>query len=201
MAMPAIPTELADLNAEWLGTRFGAAVEAVQVLDSHSGTTGRARLGVTWAPRAGQGLPASVFVKFAPFDAEQRGFVAANQMGVREARLYRELALELPVRVPLPWHTAFDAEGRYVMVLEDLVAAGCSFPSPHDPRVGDWTGQIVEQLARPRALPREPALHARPRLARRAPLARVPPLRAPVRRAGAGDRRAVERRPGHAGSR
>lgn len=147
MAMPAIPTELADLDAEWLGTRFGAAVEAVQVLDSHSGTTGRARLGVTWAPSARQGLPASVFVKFAPFDAEQRGFVALNQMGVREARLYRDLAGDLPVRVPRPWYAAFDAEGRYVMGLEDLVAAGCSFPSPRDPRVGEWMGRIVEQLA------------------------------------------------------
>ena len=132
MAAPAIPTELADLGAEWLGAVLGAAVESVRVLDSHSGTTGRARLGVTWAPSAGAGRPASVFVKFAPFDAEQRGFVAANQMGVREARLYRDLAAELPVRVPRPWHADFDADGRYVMVLEDLVAAGCAFPSPRD---------------------------------------------------------------------
>jgi aminoglycoside phosphotransferase (APT) family kinase protein len=120
----------------------------VEVLDSHSGTTGRARLAVRWAPGAPPGLPASVFVKFAPFDAEQRGFVAANQRGVREARLYRELAAELPVRVPRPWHAAFDDEGRYVMVLEDLVAAGCAFPSAKDPRAGEWAGRIVEALAR-----------------------------------------------------
>jgi aminoglycoside phosphotransferase (APT) family kinase protein len=138
----AIPTELADLTPAWLGSVLGAAVEAVKVLDSHSGTTGRARLALR-----GAGLPASVFVKFAPFDAEQRGFVAANQMGVREARLYRDLAAELPVRVPHPWYADFDAEGRYVMVLEDLVAAGCSFPSPKDPRVAEWAGRIVEQLA------------------------------------------------------
>lgn len=139
----AIPTELADLDADWLGAVLGAAVDAVQVLDSHSGTTGRARLALR-----GAGLPASVFVKFAPFDAEQRGFVAANQMGVREARLYRDLAAELPVRVPRVWYADFDAAGRYVMVLEDLVAAGCSFPSPKDARVGEWAGRIVEELAR-----------------------------------------------------
>jgi hypothetical protein len=110
---PPIPTELADLTPAWLG----AAVEAVKLLDSHSGTTGRA-----WLALRGPGLPASVFVKFAPFDADQRGFVAANQMGVREARLYRDLAADLPVRVPRPWY----AEGRYVMVLEDL-ASGCTF--------------------------------------------------------------------------
>src|SRR4029453_4498226 len=122
MAAPAIPTELAGLDAAWLAAVFGVEVERVQVLDSHSGTTGRARLALTWAPAAGAGLPTSVFVKFAPFAAEQRGFVAANQMGVREAPLYRELAVELPVRVPLPWYAATDAGGRYVMVLEDLVA-------------------------------------------------------------------------------
>lgn len=147
-AAPAIPTELAGLSAEWLGAVLGGAVGEVQVLDSHSGTTGRARLALRWSPGARASLPASVFVKFAPFDAEQRGFVAANQMGVREARLYRDLAGELPVRVPRPWYADFDAEGRYVMVLEDLVASGCSFPSPKDPRVGEWAGRIVEQLAR-----------------------------------------------------
>jgi aminoglycoside phosphotransferase (APT) family kinase protein len=155
-----IPTELADLDAAWLGAALGAPAERVTVLDSHSGTTGRARLAVRWAAGAPRELPASVFVKFAPFDTEQRGFVAANQMGVREARLYRDLAAELPVRVPRPWHAAFDDDGRYVMVLEDLVAAGCSFPSPKDPRAGDWVGRIVESLARLHA-----RFHASPRFA------------------------------------
>lgn len=155
-----IPTELADLDAAWLTGALGAPVERVEVLDSHSGTTGRARLAVRSSPDAPAGLPASVFVKFAPFDAEQRGFVAANQMGVREARLYRDLAAELPVRVPRPWHAAFDDDGRYVMVLEDLVAAGCTFPSPKDPRAGEWAGRSVEALARLHA-----RFHASPRFA------------------------------------
>ncbi|HKA15121.1 MAG TPA: aminoglycoside phosphotransferase family protein [Myxococcota bacterium] len=140
---PAIPTELAEVTPEWLGGALGARVDAVQVLDSHSGTTGRVRLALR-----GSGAPASVFVKLAPFDAAQREFVSATRMGVREARLYRDLAAELPVRMPCVWYADFDAEGRYVMVLEDLAAAGCSFPSPGDPRVGAWAGQIVEQLAR-----------------------------------------------------
>jgi Ser/Thr protein kinase RdoA (MazF antagonist) len=139
----AIPIELEDLTPEWLGAALGGSVEAVELLDSHSGTTGRARLALR-----GRGVPASVFVKLAPFDAAQREFHAATQMGPREARLYRELAGELPVRHPRVWHADFDAEGRYVMVLEDLVAAGWSFPSPGDPRTGAWAAQIAEQLAR-----------------------------------------------------
>src|SRR5262245_37938328 len=106
-----IPTELSDLTPDWLGAALGTRVDAVTLLDSHSGTTGRARLALR-----GAGAPASVFVKLAPFDAAQRRFVAATQMGVREARLYRDLAAELPVRVPRVWYADFDAEERYVMV-------------------------------------------------------------------------------------
>jgi aminoglycoside phosphotransferase (APT) family kinase protein len=139
----AIPTELDDLTPEWLGAALGGRVDAVELLESHSGTTGRARLALR-----GSGVPASVFVKLAPFGAEQRAFVAATEMGVREAHLYRDLAGELPMRIPRVWHADFDGEGRYVMVLEDLAASGCSFPSPGDPRIREWAGQIVEDLAR-----------------------------------------------------
>jgi aminoglycoside phosphotransferase (APT) family kinase protein len=138
----AIPTERSELTPEWLGAALGARVDAVELLEAHSGTTGRARLALR-----GEGVPASVFVKLAPFDAAQREFVAATRMGVREARLYRDLAGQLPVRVPWVWYADLDAEDRYVMVLEDLAAAGCFFPSPGDPGIGAWAGQIVEELA------------------------------------------------------
>jgi aminoglycoside phosphotransferase (APT) family kinase protein len=138
-----IPTERAELTPAWLSAALGKGVDEVKVLDSHSGTTGRVRLALR-----GASLPASVFVKLAPFDAEQRKLVDATQMGVREAHLYRDLAAELPMRVPRVWHADFDDEGRYVMVLEDLAAAGCSFPKPGDPRVGSWARQITEDLAR-----------------------------------------------------
>ena len=50
-------------------------------------------------------------------------------MGVAEARFYRDLAPEMPVRVPHAWSRRdTDADDRYVMVLEDLVASGCRFP-------------------------------------------------------------------------
>ena len=67
-------------------------VTSVTVLDRHSGTTGRAHLAIGGDPR----LPATVFVKLAPFDERQRKFVNVQGMGVVEARLYRDLAHELP---------------------------------------------------------------------------------------------------------
>ena len=66
------------------------------MLDRHSGTTGRAHVALTGHPC----VPPTVFVKLAPFDEKQRRFVNRQGMGVAEARLYRDLAPEIPVRDP-----------------------------------------------------------------------------------------------------
>jgi hypothetical protein len=126
-----------------------AEVTSVTVLDRHSGTTGRAHLALTGHPS----VPASVFVKLAPFDAGQRKFVNVQGMGIAEARLYRDLAHELPVRVPHVWYSEFEGTGtgtddRYVMVLEDLVASGCRFPARDDADIEARIFDIVENLAR-----------------------------------------------------
>lgn len=154
-----IPVEVDEITPAWLGHALDAPVARVDVLDRHSGTTGRARVAVTYADAASP-RPPTVFVKLAPFDVGQRGFVDAVGLGVAEARFYRDLARELPLRVPRVWHADLDDDGRYVMVLEDLVASGCRFPRPRDADIAERCGGIVDDLA---------ALHARfwesPRLA------------------------------------
>jgi hypothetical protein len=72
-------------------------------------------------------------------------------MGVAEARFYRDLAPEIPVRVPAVWFADEDGD-RYAMVLEDLVEGGCRFPNPTDDDIAARARDIVEQMA---------ALHAR----------------------------------------
>jgi hypothetical protein len=155
-----------------------AEVTSVTVLDRHSGTTGRAHLALT----GHASIPATVFAKLAPFDAGQRKFVNVQGMGVAEARLYRDLAPELPVRVPKPWYAEFEGDGtgaddRYIMLLEDLEASGCRFPTREDSDIEARVFDIVEQLAR---------LHARywesPRFSSRGDLAWIAP-----RSTGAGD--------------
>src|SRR3954464_8858793 len=122
-----IPAEPSDLTASWFSEVLGLPVTAVDLLDAHSGTTGRARVG--WPGHAD--LPASVFVKLQPFTAEQRGFLRMIGLGVAEARLYETVGTQLPVRIPHVWHAACDsADGSFIMVLEDLAAAGCTFPMP-----------------------------------------------------------------------
>nr|WP_225933801.1 phosphotransferase [Mycolicibacterium pallens] len=69
-------------------------------------------------------------------------------LGVAEARLYAKLGSELPGRIPRVWHSATDeAEGSFVMVLEDLVASGCRFPTPHDDDILDVARSAMTELA------------------------------------------------------
>lgn len=144
---PVLPLDVSDLTEPWFSEIFDRDVARVELLDQSSGTTGRARLALI----GDDGIPASVFVKLAPFDERQRQFVTSVGMGVAEARFYRDLAPEIPVRIPKVWFADTDGDG-YVMVLEDLIAAGCRFPHPSDDDIAARARDIVEQLA---------ALHAR----------------------------------------
>ncbi len=147
--MSQLPVDVDELTPAWMSDAMDAEVTSVTVLDRHSGTTGRAHLALTGHPS----VPPSVFVKLAPFDAGQRKFVNTQGMGVAEARLYRDLAHELPVRVPAVWYSEFEGTGtgpddRYVMVLEDLVASGCRFPTRDDADIEARIVDIIENLAR-----------------------------------------------------
>jgi aminoglycoside phosphotransferase (APT) family kinase protein len=144
-----IPTEVADITASWFEDILqahapGARLRAIDVVEAHSGTTGRARVMLTHDdPR----LPDSAFVKLAPFDAEQREFVDQQGMGVAEARFYTEIAADVPVRHPRPWYAAYDDARRYIMVLEDLRAAGARYPRHSDPDLPAFVERTVEAFA------------------------------------------------------
>ena len=143
----ALPPSPAEITPDWLSEALDARVEAVEVLEAHAGTTGRARIGVTYA--VGDSGPASVFVKLPPFDAAQRQMVEVTDMGRKEARFYAELSCELPVRIPQTLHASYgDSSSQYIMVLEDLFAIGCSFPKLSDPEALDHARQVVRGQAR-----------------------------------------------------
>jgi len=128
LVIPGTPDEL---TAQWLtevvrAPGSGNRANSVELLDAHSGTTGRARIRVDWE---NGGLPEHIFVKLAPTDPFQRAVAVDTGMGAREARFYRELAPEVPVRAPEPYLSSWTADGKeYVMLIEDLEVAGCSFP-------------------------------------------------------------------------
>ena len=68
------------------------------MVEKHSGTTGRAR--VVCSNITMNGCRGSVFVKLAPFDADQRAFVDQVGMGVAEVRFYTEIAVDVPAPSP-----------------------------------------------------------------------------------------------------
>ncbi|WP_445167898.1 phosphotransferase family protein [Mycolicibacterium sp. Dal123E01] len=138
-----IPASVDDLTPSWFSAALGESVTVVDVLDAHSGTTGRARVRVH-----SDGLPETLFVKLQPFTPEQQAFLRQVGLGIAEARLYANLGNELPVRIPRVWHSAYDAtDGSFVMVLEDLVASGCRFPSPDDDGILDVARSAMTELA------------------------------------------------------
>jgi aminoglycoside phosphotransferase (APT) family kinase protein len=149
-ALP-IPGDPAALTPEWLTGALSASVPGIEVaasevLDQHTGTTGRVRLGLRYA--AGPAGPDSVFVKLAPFDEWQRSMVAATDMGRREARFYAGPAVDAPMRIPEAFHAAAGAAPtEYVMVLEDLAAAGCTFVTNPASHAEEHGRELVEALA------------------------------------------------------
>jgi aminoglycoside phosphotransferase (APT) family kinase protein len=146
-----LPTTAEAITPGWLGEVLGSSgprVAAVEVAGAHSGTTGRAMLRVRWEP-PDAGLPERIFAKLPPDDAIQRQMVAATDMGRREARFYADLARAVPVRVPAPlWAGWGPDSSQYLMLLEDLAASGCDFPTAADPGLLDFTRAVVEELAR-----------------------------------------------------
>ncbi len=139
-----IPDAVEGLTPTWFSEVLDADISAVEVLDAHTGTTGRARVRLT----SDAAVPETVFVKMQPFLSEQREFVAMVGMGVAEARVYASAGDDLPVRIPRVWHSAFDeADKSFVMVLEDLDASGCRFLSAEDDDVVDVASSVMDELA------------------------------------------------------
>lgn len=147
-----IPDHPDAVTARWLTEALSSAlpdieVHRVTILDQHSGTTGRLRLGLEYASVATG--PDSVFVKLPPFDERQRRLVAVTDMGRREARFYEGPAREVPLRIPQPYFAAHgDEPTQYIMVLEDLLPAGARFANRLEPLADEHGVQLIEGLGR-----------------------------------------------------
>ena len=144
-----IPVEVEEITAAWLTTAVqqrapGAEVVAVEILDAHSGTTGRARVGVTCDDER---VPDTLFVKLPPFSDERRAFMTSQGMGVTEARFYAEIAADVPVPTPHVWCSMFDDAGGYIMVFDDLMANGGREPSAHDADIATTVDGVIDNFA------------------------------------------------------
>ena len=89
-----IPARVEDLTPEWFSEILDSPVGGVEILDAHSGTTGRARVRLT----ASSDVPDTLFVKLQPFVEQQRKFLRQIGLGWRR-----------PACTP-PWAMSFRCE-------------------------------------------------------------------------------------------
>ena len=141
-----IPADADDLSPDWLSAVLGAEVAAVEVLDHAFATNQRVRIALTYREE-GAG-PASLFAKLAPVDPAHRAMIGSTGMAVREAEFYGDVAPEVGLRVPRPWHAATGDDGRFVLLLEDLAAKGCDFSEGEWGVSADAAARALEELAR-----------------------------------------------------
>tara|TARA_B110000977_G_scaffold187883_1_gene255491 strand:- start:3070 stop:4107 length:1038 start_codon:yes stop_codon:yes gene_type:complete len=142
-----IPIETSQMTSDWLSHVLGIQVTDSRLVEANSGTTGRAVIEVEYGEPSN--LPRKIFIKHPPADEQQRAFVSAIGMGVREVEYYRHLSAESPVRVPHCYYADHDDNGaQYIMVLEHLEESGCTFRNASSRYSLDYVRSILDAFAR-----------------------------------------------------
>lgn len=146
-----IPRVASDITAEWLTDALqdrhpGARVAGVEIVGNDEVTNQHVRLRVAYDEPAG--APELMFGKLLPLDPTRRESIALTRMGPREARFYAELAPRLALRVPAVHVAAVADDGeQFVVLLEDLEAAGCRISDGTWGISPDGAAQALEDLA------------------------------------------------------
>ena len=157
-AVPSLPTDASDLTPAWLSEVLGTTVVDVEVLDRAVATNQRMRIGLAYG-EPGDG-PASLFVKLAAPDPEHRKMIGASGMGEREAQFYADVAPSVQLRVPRAYWTATADDGSFILLLEDLAAAGCAFSDGGWGVTADDAAGALEELAGFHARFQDPAVRS-----------------------------------------
>jgi aminoglycoside phosphotransferase (APT) family kinase protein len=83
-----------------------------------------------------------------PNDPARRAAIAATGMGLKEALFYETLAPSIGMRVPRVHVVRYDeGDGAFVLLMEDLVASGCSVSDGPTGVTPDGAAQALEDLA------------------------------------------------------
>ncbi len=150
-----LPTRAAEIDPSWLEGALndcfpGVRVATVTALDSHAGTTDRARIRVEYAdPGRGEDPPSTLFVKTSPTDAKTRLFVNLMGLGAGELGFYREIAAAVPIERPRAFHLVATRGARgFVLLLEDLEARGARFLDSSQDVTLEQARAVVRTLAR-----------------------------------------------------
>jgi hypothetical protein len=145
---------------EWLGDALrphGVDVVAVDVTEVHEVTNTHVKVHATYASPAP--VPTNLFVKMPPLDPARREAIAQTDMGRRESQFYSELAPSVRLRVPACFAAVFDPATRdFLLVLEDIVAGGCTISDGTVGVAPDSAAVALEKLAHLHARFDDPAV-------------------------------------------
>ncbi|MBW2382712.1 MAG: phosphotransferase [Deltaproteobacteria bacterium] len=148
------PTRATDIDPRWLekglAARFpGVRIRDHQLLDDHSGTTSRARIGLEYdCPGEADTPPETVFLKITPHAPIQRLFLATFGIGRNEVRFYRDIRPGLPVRAPDVYGIcALPGDRQFVLLLEDLTRTGVLLASLGDRATLEQAEAVIDALA------------------------------------------------------
>lgn len=146
---PVVPLEIDQLDLRWLGHVLrGKDIRQVVNIECEKviwGTATKVLMRLDVEAPAGATRSLRICVK-GPFDATLRQYYDLGIMFVLEAAFYRDVAPLLDVRLPLCHHAAED--GAYgIVILEDMVAAGCTFASPERAATPEQASSVLEVMA------------------------------------------------------
>jgi hypothetical protein len=138
------------LSPEWLefalSSRYpGIRVGSASVVDEFTTVATKARFRVDYEANPGDAAPTGLCVK-AYFKQAGTSIVTA---GKSEAAFYASVAPRLDIEVPPCVYTGVDPEtGHGLVIMIDLIAAGCTFLTALSPYSVDQAAATLEQLAR-----------------------------------------------------
>lgn len=139
-----------EVTPEWLthALRSGGAVKKAKVVSVDRDILGQGVGFLSSVVRARmeydgeeEGAPSSVVVKIEPEDGEFQEFGDELDAFQREIRFYREVAVNVPARLPKVYY-AVDKPPAYSMVMEDL-----SSLTPGDQLVGMHKSQVMDTVS------------------------------------------------------
>jgi len=149
-----VPLSVDHVDAEWVGAALqpafpGAVVAGVERIGGHSGTTTRETLQIAAGAKTAAGLPQTLFLKITPAKLATRLFTTLLGLGASEVAFYRSLGGRLPIRAPRVYCARSARRGgRFVLLLEDLAAAGARFTNSANPVSLDEARAVVTTLGR-----------------------------------------------------
>ena len=146
-----LPLTVEDVTREWLETALqrnfpAVRIEQLEIVDVIWGTATKVRVLVRYAdPSADDGPPEALCIK-ACLDERIRA-LGMGQAYRDEAMFFGDIAPRLDIALPRCWFADVDAGGQGLVILDDLIAHGCTFKPPTETWSPDQVSAALEVQA------------------------------------------------------